>query len=254
MSKRFKSHLLALCSLFCLGGSVTAQANTVNLARGKPATQSSNYIYGNAVAALAVDGNTDGKFNNGSVTHTQENMNAWWQVDLQSVQQVAVVTLYNRTDCCMERLSNFKLLVSDNGTTWQEYPHPGPASQQVSFQVNRAARYVKVQLNGQGVLSLAEVEVSPMIALPPSTSGYEIVKVTKSVGDAGGIMETVVKCPAGKRALGWGIEDPSTQWGAMAPIQIYRSYPLADGSGWYFMVAPKNYDGSAALHVICANL
>jgi hypothetical protein len=43
----------------------------MNKALGKPATESSTYTYSIPVAAgYAVDGNTDGKFLNGSVTHT----------------------------------------------------------------------------------------------------------------------------------------------------------------------------------------
>ncbi|VVM23902.1 hypothetical protein BSPWISOXPB_11227 [uncultured Gammaproteobacteria bacterium] len=43
----------------------------INLALGKPATQSSTYLYSygiHAVASYAVDGNTDGKFSNRSTT------------------------------------------------------------------------------------------------------------------------------------------------------------------------------------------
>jgi hypothetical protein len=100
---------------------------------------------------------------------------------------------------------------------------PERASQQVSFQVNRAARYVKIQLNGQGI-------------------------------EAGGLVEVEVKCPAGKKALSGGIADPSTRWAAMVPIETYRSYPIADGSGWSFLLAIKNYDGTVALYVVCAKL
>jgi hypothetical protein len=44
-------------------GGAYASASGYNLALGKPATQSSTYIYSIPVAAgYAVDGNTDGKF------------------------------------------------------------------------------------------------------------------------------------------------------------------------------------------------
>jgi hypothetical protein len=58
----------------------------INLALGKPATESSTYTYSIPVAAsYAVDGNTDGKFLDGSTTHTNDEQGAWWQVDLGSV-------------------------------------------------------------------------------------------------------------------------------------------------------------------------
>jgi hypothetical protein len=62
---------------------VVIAVGDINLALGKPATESSTYTYSIPVAAgYAVDGNTDGKFLNGSVTHTNYEQGAWWQVDL----------------------------------------------------------------------------------------------------------------------------------------------------------------------------
>src|SRR6266851_5266458 len=52
-----------------------------NVAQGKTATQSSTYGGGTG-ASNAVDGNTDGNFSHGSITHTNLDANAWWQVDL----------------------------------------------------------------------------------------------------------------------------------------------------------------------------
>lgn len=134
----------------------------VNLAQGKPVSQSSTYS-ADGVASHAVDGNTSGKWTDGSVTHTQAELSPWWQVDLGSSQYVGAVELYNRTDCCSERLNNFSLLVSDDGSNWQSWGYPGKVGARVSFGVNRSARYVKVQLNSTGaadrILSLAEVKV-----------------------------------------------------------------------------------------------
>ena len=69
-----------------------------NLALGKPATQSSTAY--DSPASRAVDGNTDGYWSNGSVSHTDDNYQAWWQVDLGSVYQVGKVDVYLMTVCC----------------------------------------------------------------------------------------------------------------------------------------------------------
>jgi hypothetical protein len=151
------------------------QALGQNLALGKPTSQSSTYTgsYASAASSSAVDGNTSGNWSDQSVTHTNYEPQAWWQVDLQSSQAIGTVVLSNRTDCCSDRLSNFNLLVSDDGSAWQSYPYAGTAPAQVTFAVNRTARYVKVQLNGTNVLSLAEVQVFPLttnLALGKPTS------------------------------------------------------------------------------------
>lgn len=136
--------------------SAAVSTDPVNLAEGMPAIESSTR---HADATVAVDGNTDGDFHNGSVTHTDTEHQPWWQVDLQTSQSVGDVVIYNRTDCCSDRLSNFDLLVSNDGRNWQSFPYPGTASAQVTIAVDRTARFVRVQLNGSGALSLAEVQV-----------------------------------------------------------------------------------------------
>jgi YD repeat-containing protein len=138
------------------GGPASSPAGT-NLALNKPTTQSGTLYGGDA--SRAVDGNTDGNWAAGSVTHSAFTTRPLWQVDLQSVQYIGRVDIWNRTDCCPERLSNFDLLVSDDGASWSTYYIPTIVSPSVSIPVNRTGRYVRVQLRGTTVLSLAEVQV-----------------------------------------------------------------------------------------------
>lgn len=142
-----------------VGFAQSAVVSTYNLAQGKPATQSST-AYG-GVASRAVDGNGDGYWNNGSVTHTNNEAQAWWQVDLQSVQAIGDVVLYNRRDCCLERLSNFKVRVSNDQTNWTDYNIPEAVPAYKTIAIGQSARYVRVQLNGTNFLSLAEVMIFP---------------------------------------------------------------------------------------------
>lgn len=147
---------------------------STNLALGRTATQSST-LY--TTAAAAVDGNRDGNFANSSVTHTNSSAQPWWQVDLGSVQNLDSVKLWNRTDCCGDRLSNFYVLVSDSPfsstdlmTTLGQpgvsgYYTPGQAGPMISIGVGRTGRYVRVQLAGTNFLSLAEVEVMSAVDL-----------------------------------------------------------------------------------------
>ena len=78
----------------------------------------SSYNFG-TTGAEAVDGNTDGNSANGSVTHTHPDNPSWWQVDLAANSFISEVRVYNRTDCCSERLSNFKVMISKDGQTWE---------------------------------------------------------------------------------------------------------------------------------------
>jgi RHS repeat-associated protein len=140
-----------------------------NLAVNKPASQSSTGWGG--LAQLGADGNTDGNFSIGSVTHTLLETQPWWQVDLQSMANIQNIKVWNRTDCCGERLSNFYVFVSDNPFTGNDVAstqnQPGVSTYYVTGQaglpstisVNRTGRYVRVQLGGNDYLSVAEVQV-----------------------------------------------------------------------------------------------
>ncbi|MEV0808957.1 glycoside hydrolase N-terminal domain-containing protein [Micromonospora sp. NPDC050200] len=143
-----------------------------NLALRKPAEQSSTYPSGGGVASRAVDGNTDGNFSSNSVTHTNLDNQPWWQVDLGASQDVGEILVWNRTDCCSARLSDFYVLVSDSPftstsleATLQQpgvhaFRYAGTAGTPTHINVGKSGRYVRVQLtSASNYLSLAEVQV-----------------------------------------------------------------------------------------------
>ncbi len=140
-----------------------------NLAQGKAASQSSTGSGGSA--NRAVDGNTNGTYSAGSVTHTNATANPWWQVDLGANGAIDTIQLWNRTDCCADRLSNFYVFVSttnmsgrsysslvNDSTVWR-YRLTGQAPIKLDIPVGITGRYVRVQLAGTNYLSLAEVQV-----------------------------------------------------------------------------------------------
>lgn len=147
---------------------ITGKKKT-NMAQGKIASQSSVGYGGDPQRAL--DGNTDGNYGANSVTHTNNAPQEWWQVDLGSVKKIGKVRIWNRTDCCSQRLSNFYVLVSDNpfpagglkdvldDSDVQRYRHAGTAGHTTDIEIDSYGRYIRIQLEGADYLSLAEVEV-----------------------------------------------------------------------------------------------
>ena len=151
-------------------GACITQANNLrqNVALGRSAFQWPDP--GWAPASNAVDGNRDGNYSDGSVTHTDTTAGPWWWVDLGSVRRIREINLYNRTDCCSSRLSHYVIKVSSDSTDgwnglWQV---PVDASNTIisdgdgTPQLNPVdvwARWVAVTLNDTNFLSLAEVEV-----------------------------------------------------------------------------------------------
>ncbi|GAB3838234.1 hypothetical protein GCM10028799_78530 [Kribbella italica] len=142
-----------------------------NLARGKAATQSSTS--GTAVAARAVDGNTNGVFASGSVTQTNLSTQPWWQVDLGSAAAVSTVTVWSRTDS--NRMGSGSVFISSTSMTGRSMSslQADDSVKEMSFSAfssatnsltlnagNATGRYVRVQLSSIfATLNLAELQV-----------------------------------------------------------------------------------------------
>jgi hypothetical protein len=131
-----------------------------NLALDGIATQSS-IGYKDAIAARAIDGNTDGTFFNNSVTHTGSDQNAWWQVDLGENCVIRKINCFNRTDADSGRAADYDIKIGTDGSKWTTVSHQsevmGSPTEIKAGGVS--GRYVRIQLCGSGVLTLAEVEV-----------------------------------------------------------------------------------------------
>ena len=144
-----------------------------NLSFNRFSWQSSDLPGYSAGASLANDGNTDGNFWDGSVTHTDWGLTynvpnvagQWWAVDLGSERVVNKVKIFNRTDCCSERLSHYRILAWDSKAfTWNVVSDhsaddtTGVPFFEVPIDMVRT-QYVMVAKMDDNYLSLAEVQV-----------------------------------------------------------------------------------------------
>ncbi|XP_066270909.1 uncharacterized protein [Branchiostoma lanceolatum] len=147
----------------------------VNVAQGKTAYQTTTSGYWipstgevfSGEARLAVDGNTNGDHGANSCTHTKgEGANDAWWVDLGRSYMINSVVIYNRLDCCSERLNPFNIHIGDySQITWN--PKCGGDHlidlSQPSISVScpgMTGRYVGVRLIGSSrAMSLCEVQV-----------------------------------------------------------------------------------------------
>ena len=130
-----------------------------NIALGKRVSQSSTAYDG--FASKAVDGNTNGNFGNQSVTHTDFQSKPWWQVDLDSEETIRQINIYNRTDTASDRLSNFHVILLDsfgNEIDRKRISSLTDTFAQITIDYKKA-RYVRIELEGNNALSLAEVQV-----------------------------------------------------------------------------------------------
>ena len=133
----------------------------VELARGKPARQGPRTGWG-GVASRAVDGNTNTRYNGNSCTHTHKDAGSWWKVDLQTEAVISKVKVWNRSDCCSNRLRGFEVRVGNAGT-WQHAAkcgnkHTIGGSGYIDC-TGKAGRNVFVVQTRADVLTLCEVKV-----------------------------------------------------------------------------------------------
>jgi len=133
----------------------------VNVARGKPTSQSSTAHGG--VSSRAVDGNTEGNWHFASVTHTNHEFNPWWSVNLLSSHTISTIKVYGRTDCCMDRLNDFQLIIWSGENQVYTYNHSGSAQSVTTISLDTSVSGDKVEIRLPGsnrrILSLAEVLV-----------------------------------------------------------------------------------------------
>ena len=180
MTTYFQHCLFSFVFLVFISLNLEAQTN---IALKKPARQSTTAFGGKA--SRAVDGNTDGQWGNNSVTHTSDERSAWWEVDLGDVYEIDRIIIWNRQDCCWERLQNFFILTSEKpiiknasggatGDGFLKGPFfPWSADKKsFTFKVDentpeKKARYIRIILRQDGPdrpLSLAEVQVFGTLA------------------------------------------------------------------------------------------
>ncbi|XP_019631177.1 PREDICTED: uncharacterized protein LOC109475075 [Branchiostoma belcheri] len=153
--------ILSLCEVQVFSG--------VNVAVHKMAYQTStNMTYGlyAAVPSRAVDGITSTHMRTGSCTHTEEEDNPAWWVNLGQPYMIERVVIFNRRDCCVERVNPFNIHIGDSkevirnpkcgGGHWIEVNKPS-----VSIPCQGMwGQYVGVRLPGsKRILSLCEVQV-----------------------------------------------------------------------------------------------
>ena len=149
------------------------EENPTNLALNQPASQSSTYGLG--TASVAVDGDTDGTRgpwgSSPSIQHTNNEASPWWEVELAELSNISSVNFYNRTNCCSNRLKQFYVFVSEtpfgdrsleellNDPTISQTYVEEPVGESFELELSATGKYLRIQLTGNGILHMAEVEV-----------------------------------------------------------------------------------------------
>ena len=121
-------------------------------------TASQSSVVAGAFPSRAIDGNTGGM----SITHTEHEINPWWKVDLNGVFYIENIVIWNRADCCKERLSNANVdIIGVDGGTISTF-NIGDSTGKTKIELDvgvYGVSVVRVQLTNAGYLHLLEVQV-----------------------------------------------------------------------------------------------
>jgi hypothetical protein len=156
-----------------------------NLALKGAASQSSTDF--NGPANLAVDGNTNGDYGKGSVTHTAISDNPWWEIDLAAEQPIDRLMIWNRTQGLEGRLADFRVSVLDaqRKTVWERtIADPPKPSREVAVSGGRGLGFSAAFADHSqpGFPAVAVLEESP----DPAARGKRRKKTDANIGWAVG--------------------------------------------------------------------
>jgi len=145
----------------CVGMPISCN-QPINIALNRNAIQDGTQ--NNQLAAYAVDGNTNGVWN--ALSQTDWKDNAWWEVDLAQISDIESINIWNIEGENAAVMQNFYVLVSDdpfvstalnpslNQSGVASFLTSGQAGYPTSINVNETGRYIRVQLNGQGFVTM----------------------------------------------------------------------------------------------------
>jgi len=140
--------------------------NLINVAFQKPTEISSPYREAGMRFGKenGVDGVLDYEGGNYDMFHTQNEVSPWWSVSLMDSFTIHEVKVYNRPDCCSDRLAGFRVEIMEEENVVFTYDHEGQTLDVMLFSIPVDPGVVgdKVRLSIPGrrtVLNVLEVEV-----------------------------------------------------------------------------------------------
>ncbi|MBL8230779.1 MAG: discoidin domain-containing protein [Bryobacterales bacterium] len=175
MNKTARTGFLAMAAAMVVTSLDAAPINVALATNGGTAQQSSTFRP-EFPASHAIDGTINGTGNN--ISHTSSELNAWWQVTFNASYFITEVTIFNRTDCCPERINAFSVFLYDagNNVVWSQTGNSIilPATTATFTGINTVGNRLRVQLDGTNFLHLEEVvamgDTAPANDIPePST-------------------------------------------------------------------------------------
>ncbi len=217
------------------------------------ATQSSSRADEQGLAQLAVDGDIDGFFANGSVTLNDTAEDGWWEVDLLATRPIGRVEVWFRTltaqecqdlfNACGVRNDDFQIVILDSGRNEvfrRRYPGRPPSPVGYNLPSGVTGRYVrfeaqKPRTTSDGYFSLAEVAV----VAPYEGAGVTVTQQPASTNTVEGltasfgpVAASVTGAPQSRLQVQWQVNGNDIV-GANNAIYVTPPRQLSDNGSIY---------------------
>ena len=106
-----KNLIYSLVAFLLVGSTAFASTTTSDIS-----VEHNRFVrsYGNSFIFVE-QGIAEQDFNKGSVSHTAEQKDPWFVVDLGGVKDISTIKVFNRGDCCGDRLKDATVEIIDAG-------------------------------------------------------------------------------------------------------------------------------------------
>lgn len=166
-----------LCSLLTKAVFGAEGEEYTNVAFNKPTSLSSQYNNNDSQfgSANGVDGFHD-YAGHWDMVHSAWETSPWWEVELLDSYDINKIIVYNRPDCCSERIDGFRIEIMDGTDVVYTYNREDTMRDVMTYEINVAniiGDKVRFSLPGQtGYMNFMEVEVyGKTPSLNPRTDG-----------------------------------------------------------------------------------
>ena len=176
-------------------------AGAENLARAGTASLSSTYI--DAVASRAIDGRTDGEYEKGSVAHSGQQDNPWWEVDLKAARAIDRIVIWNRAEM-PERLAGFRIVALDEQrkVVWEKAGNAAPPrSVELALNGEREIRFATAVADFTQTGFDAENVINDDVAKKDRTRGWAVGGAVNKEHTLTLIAAEPIVAPAGSRLV-----------------------------------------------------
>ncbi|PAA54855.1 hypothetical protein BOX15_Mlig034341g1 [Macrostomum lignano] len=166
-----KATYLTLAEVQVFGEALKTGPRPVKL-RLRNCRQSSDYN-GISRCTGAIDGINKRVWSAATQSTTNNDAKPWWETQLDEATQIKKVRIFNRRDCCPERLNNFMIKV--DGRVCARY-RSSKSFKSKTFKCNRKGRVIRIESMKRTYLTLAEVQVFGIML--PQTNAQGLLKLS----------------------------------------------------------------------------